>query len=102
VSPLRTAFRCSETNFQNNFCIPLANIREHETTAPLEQVAQLPSRYFAEIWRLRYLRAKQDPGNAGWQRDLSVSYNKVGDVQRARGDLAGALKSMARHIVAWG
>jgi hypothetical protein len=34
--------------------------------------------------------AKQDPGNAGWQRDLFVSYNKVGDVQ---GDLAGALKS---------
>jgi hypothetical protein len=24
--------------------------------------------------------AKADPGNAGWQRDLSVSYNKVGDV----------------------
>ena len=37
--------------------------------------------------------AKQDPGNAGWQRDLSVSYNKVGDVQSAQGDLAGALKS---------
>ena len=27
------------------------------------------------------------------QRDLSVSYNKVGDVQSAQGDLAGALKS---------
>ena len=37
--------------------------------------------------------AKQDPGNAGWQRDLSVSYDNVGDVQRAQGDLAGALKS---------
>ena len=37
--------------------------------------------------------AKSDPGNAGWQRDLSVSYNKVGDVQVAQGDLAGALKS---------
>jgi tetratricopeptide (TPR) repeat protein len=37
--------------------------------------------------------AKEDPGNAGWQRDLSVSYNKVGDVQSAQGDLAGALKS---------
>ena len=37
--------------------------------------------------------AKQDPGNAGWQRDFSVSYNKVGDVQSAQGDLAGALKS---------
>jgi tetratricopeptide (TPR) repeat protein len=34
-----------------------------------------------------------NPGNAGWQDDLSVSYNKVGDVQLAQGDLAGALKS---------
>ena len=37
--------------------------------------------------------AKADPGNAGWQRDLSVSYEKIGDVQVAQGDLAGALKS---------
>jgi tetratricopeptide (TPR) repeat protein len=35
-----------------------------------------------------------DPGgNAGWQRALSVSYNKVGDVQRAQGTLPEALKS---------
>ena len=32
--------------------------------------------------------AQSDPGNAGWQRDLSVSYIKVGDVQTAQGDLA--------------
>ena len=31
--------------------------------------------------------ARSDPGNAGWQRDLSVSYNKIGDVQVAQGDL---------------
>ena len=31
--------------------------------------------------------AKSDPGNAGWQRDLSVSYDKVGDVLVAQGDL---------------
>ena len=37
--------------------------------------------------------AKEEPRNAGLQRDLSVSYNKVGDVQSAQGDLAGALKS---------
>jgi tetratricopeptide (TPR) repeat protein len=37
--------------------------------------------------------AKSGPGNAGWQRDLSVFYNKIGDVQKAQGDLAGALKS---------
>ena len=37
--------------------------------------------------------AQSDPGNAGWQRDLSVSYTKIGDVQRAQRDLAAALKS---------
>jgi hypothetical protein len=37
--------------------------------------------------------AKSDPGNAGWQRDLSVSFGKIGDVQKEQGDLAGALKS---------
>jgi tetratricopeptide (TPR) repeat protein len=37
--------------------------------------------------------AKADPGNAGWQRDLSVSQDKVGDVQVAQGDLPAALKS---------
>lgn len=41
--------------------------------------------------------ADADPGNAGWQRDLSVSLNKVGDVQVAQRDLAGALTSYARH-----
>jgi tetratricopeptide (TPR) repeat protein len=37
--------------------------------------------------------AKTDPGNAGWQRDLSVSQDNVGDVQQAQGDLAAALTS---------
>jgi hypothetical protein len=37
--------------------------------------------------------AKADPGNAGWQRHLSVSYNNVGDVLVAQGDLPEALKS---------
>jgi tetratricopeptide (TPR) repeat protein len=37
--------------------------------------------------------ARQDPSNAAWQRDLSVSLERLGDVQRAQGDLAGALES---------
>ncbi len=37
--------------------------------------------------------AKADPNNAGWQRDLSVSYEKVGDVLVAQGNLTGALES---------
>ena len=34
--------------------------------------------------------AAADPANAGWQRDLSVSHNKLGDVAVAAGDLAAA------------
>ena len=37
--------------------------------------------------------AQSDPGNADWQRDLSVSFERIGDVQVAQGDLSGALKS---------
>ena len=37
--------------------------------------------------------AGSDTGNADWQRDLSVSYDKVGGVQEAQGNLSGALKS---------
>ena len=33
----------------------------------------------------------EDPSNADWQRDLSVSHVKIGDVVIAQGDLAGAL-----------
>ncbi|MSP01478.1 MAG: toll/interleukin-1 receptor domain-containing protein, partial [Acetobacteraceae bacterium] len=38
-------------------------------------------------------RTKADPGNAGWRRDLSVSYNRIGDVLVAQGNLPEALKS---------
>jgi tetratricopeptide (TPR) repeat protein len=37
--------------------------------------------------------AQSDPGNAGWQRDLSISYERIGDVQVAQGNLADALRS---------
>jgi tetratricopeptide (TPR) repeat protein len=37
--------------------------------------------------------AKSDPDNAGWQRDLSVSFSLMGTAQAAKGDLADALKS---------
>jgi hypothetical protein len=35
--------------------------------------------------------AKSDPGNASWQRNLSVSYNKIGDVQMKQGNLPAVL-----------
>jgi tetratricopeptide (TPR) repeat protein len=37
--------------------------------------------------------AKVDPSDAGWQRDLGVSYTRVGDILRAQGDLTNALKA---------
>ena len=42
---------------------------------------------------IREKLAAQDPSNTEWQRDLSVSFNKIGDVQRARGNLDAALKA---------
>jgi hypothetical protein len=36
---------------------------------------------------------KTDPGNAGWRRDLSVSYDRVGDVLVVQGNLPEALAS---------
>jgi tetratricopeptide (TPR) repeat protein len=45
--------------------------------------------------------AQADPGNAGWQRDLSVSHNKFGDVLSARGNLPAALDAFrASHAIA--
>jgi hypothetical protein len=37
--------------------------------------------------------AAADSSNAGWQRDLSVSWEKLGDVRRAQGDRAGAAQA---------
>lgn len=38
-----------------------------------------------------------EPGTAQWQRYLSVSWNKLGNVRVAQGDLAGALQTFARQ-----
>ena len=42
--------------------------------------------------------AARDPANTNWQRDLSVSYNKIGDVQSAQGDLPSALSSYKKGL----
>ena len=42
---------------------------------------------------IRNRLAQSDPGNAGWQRDLSVSQDRIGDVQVAQGNLPAALTS---------
>jgi hypothetical protein len=38
--------------------------------------------------------AKADPGNAGWQRDLSVSFSKLAGAFRKAGDNAMALDAL--------
>ncbi|MDP6832233.1 MAG: tetratricopeptide repeat protein, partial [Alphaproteobacteria bacterium] len=40
----------------------------------------------------------QDPENTGWQRDLSVGHDRIGDVLRAQGDLTGAAKSYGASL----
>ncbi len=48
------------------------------------------TRQLRAMQRQAETRATDDPANAGWQRDLSVIHNKLGDVAVAAGDLAGA------------
>ena len=42
--------------------------------------------------------AAADPGNAEWQRDVSVSLDRVGDVRLAAGDRAGALAAYEESL----
>jgi tetratricopeptide (TPR) repeat protein len=42
--------------------------------------------------------AAADPSNAGWQRDLSVSQIKIGNVLRAQGDSSGALAAYRQSL----
>ena len=52
---------------------------------------------FRDSLAIRERLVQSDPGNATWQRELSVPYIKVGDVQVAQGDLAGAFESLPRQ-----
>ena len=56
------------------------------TRGQLKQAADCAATAHEELERL----ASSDPENAAAQRDLSVSYSKLGDVCVAQGDLAGA------------
>jgi hypothetical protein len=51
---------------------------------------------------LRDRLAKADPRNAGWQRDLALSYGRVGMVEVRRGARDNALKALreGRGIIA--
>jgi hypothetical protein len=42
--------------------------------------------------------AKSDPGNAKWQRDLSATYEKLGDLQLRLNDVAAAMVSFKADL----
>ena len=42
--------------------------------------------------------AKSDPGNAGWQRDLAVSYAKLGAIYRKNKDKTKALGMLQQGL----
>jgi tetratricopeptide (TPR) repeat protein len=50
-------------------------------------------RHFEVYRKVSEKLAAGDATNSQWQRDLSVSHNKIGDVRRAQGDLSGALQA---------
>ena len=53
---------------------------------------------YEESLAVRRKLAAADPGNAGWQRDVSASLVKVGDVRLAAGDRAGALAAYEESL----
>lgn len=53
---------------------------------------------YGKALSIRETLAGRDPGNTEWKRDLSMSYNKVGDVQMQQEDLSGALGSYRKAL----
>lgn len=42
--------------------------------------------------------AQADPSNTEWQRDLSISHEKIGGVRLAQGDVPGALATFSESL----
>ncbi|TNJ34041.1 tetratricopeptide repeat protein, partial [Chlorobaculum thiosulfatiphilum] len=53
---------------------------------------------FRESLAVSQRLAASDPSHAGWQRDLSVSQEKIGNVLRDQGDLDGALNAFRESL----
>ena len=51
------------------------------------------SKEYREAQTLALRLTTNDPRNSDWQRDLSVSYHKLGDVAKAQGDLEAAARA---------
>jgi tetratricopeptide (TPR) repeat protein len=67
----------------------------YDVSDAIENTSRLGVRYklCAAAQRALAGLAQSDPSNAGWQRDLSVSHIKIGDVLSAQGNLSEALES---------
>jgi tetratricopeptide (TPR) repeat protein len=53
---------------------------------------------YQESSAIRQILAEQDKSNSGWQRDLSVSYDNVGDVLVKQGKLAAGLDAYQQSL----
>ncbi len=53
---------------------------------------------YGKSLEVRRRLAEADPSNAGWQRDLSVSQDNMGNVLRDHGDVAGALAAYGKSL----
>jgi tetratricopeptide (TPR) repeat protein len=53
---------------------------------------------FGESLGISRLLVEQDPGNAGWQRELAATHSKVGDVLQAQGNLAEAQAAFGEDL----
>jgi tetratricopeptide (TPR) repeat protein len=53
---------------------------------------------YRKALEIREKLAGNDPSNMELQRNLSISYDRIGDAQRAQGDLEGARASYSRAL----
>ena len=76
------------------------------TAASIRTTQADARREYEEAHRQAQRLTASDPGNTQWQRDLSVSYNKLGEVAVAQGQLAEAARvygdslAIAKKLVA--
>src|SRR5258708_30924584 len=92
------------TTFSTEWCTPIPAMRAGSTICrcPTSRSGTCSRRraiwpealkWFRDGFAIAERLAQSDPGNVGWQFDLGISSDRVGDVQTAQGDLAAALKS---------
>ena len=87
LSLMQSGEAATQAAIANKFNFDLNDALEIEGHLPLRKALLTAARD-----SLSHLAAV-DPSNAGWQEDLSVSHDRIGDVLRAQGDLAGMLKA---------